>query len=224
VKLTKFEKSFTALFFVIIVIELFSSTISSLSSFHIVAKPLIVLSLIFFFYLKGTHLELKTRKIMLLALVFSLIGDISIMFDHVSTNYFLIGLISFLIAHIMYVLVFLENRKKSQKSISFIVILIVYTSTLFYILKDGLNEMLIPVIIYILVILAMAITASYRKGNVTTLSYNLVLVGALFFVVSDSILAINKFHTAITSKHLLIMITYALAQYCIVMGVLKQKD
>lgn len=224
VKLNKFEKSFTILFFIIVIIELFVKNMSELSSFHNITKPLILVSLILYFYLKSNHIEAKTRRLTLLALVFSLIGDISLLFDYISPNYFLIGLVSFLLAHIMYIFVFLEKRNKSQKSIVFIATVIAYSSALFYILKDDLNEMLIPVTIYILVILGMTISASYRKGSVPTFSYNLVLIGALFFVISDSILAINKFSIPIPKSHISIMLTYALAQYCIVMGILKQNN
>jgi uncharacterized membrane protein YhhN len=159
-----------------------------------------------------------------LALTFSLVGDVLLMFDHVSINYFLTGLISFLLAHVFYILVFLEKKNSLKKSISFITILIIYAFGLFYVLKDGLGNMLIPVIIYILVILAMVIAASLRKENVPNISYNLVLIGALFFIISDSIIAVNKFYGKVPYEHLLIMSTYALAQYCIVMGVLKQKN
>ena len=221
-KLDKFEKSFTALFFVIVIIELFSSTLSELSSFHNIAKPLILASLILFFYLRSNHLMLKTRRLMLLALSFSLIGDVLIIFDDISNNYFLAGLISFLLAHIMYIIVFLEKRNNSIKPIAYITILLIYAFGLFYLLKDGLEDMLIPVIIYVIAILTMAITASLRKENGSSLSYNLVLVGALLFVISDSFIALNKFYITITNEHLIIMSTYALAQYCIVMGILKQ--
>jgi len=224
VKLDKFEKTFTALFFVIVIIELFSSTLSALSSFHNIAKPLILTSLILFFYLRSNHLMLKTRRLMLLALSFSLIGDVLIIFDDISINYFLAGLVSFLLAHIMYIFVFLEKRNNSIKPIAYVTILLVYVFGLFYLLKDGLENMLIPVIIYIVAILTMAITTSLRKGNVPSLSYNLVLVGTLLFVISDSFIALNKFYTSVPNEHLIIMSTYALAQYCIVIGVLKQKN
>jgi len=224
VTLNKFEKSFTALFFVIVIIELLSLTLSALSSFHNVAKPLILISLILFFYLKGDELTSRTRRLMLCALTFSLIGDVLIIFEDISPNYFIGGLVAFLIAHIMYILVFLDKRNSSQKPLAFITMLLVYILGLFYILKDGLDSMLIPVIAYVITIFTMAITASLRKGNVPTISYNLVLIGALLFVISDSFIAINKFYSAVPNEHILIMSTYALAQYCIVMGIIKQKS
>ena len=162
---SKSEKSFTFLFIAIVIVELVSSSINSLSSLHYVAKPLILVSLILFFSINGAHLTRKTKLIMLFALVFSLLGDILLMFVDKSSNFFLGGLVAFLLAHIMYILVFLEKRNKAEKPITFIIMLLIYTSGLFYILRDGLGDMLIPVIVYILVILTMAITALLRKNS-----------------------------------------------------------
>lgn len=223
-KLTKFERTFTALFFVIVLIELLSLTLSWLSSFHNVAKPLILTSLILFFYLEGKHLSSKTRRNMLIALTFSLIGDVLLMFDELSTNFFLTGLISFMLGHVFYILVFLEKKNNLKKPIPFITVLIIYALGLFYTLYNGLGSMLIPVIIYMLAILTMAVTAALRKGKVPNSSYNLVFIGVLLFLISDSILAVNKFYGDVAYEHILIMSTYAFAQFCIVMGIIKQKN
>lgn len=161
---------------------------------------------------------------MLLALTFSLLGDILLMFDEVSVNFFLTGLISFLLAHIFYILVFLEKKNNLKKPLPFITVLIIYAFGIFYVLKDGLENMLIPVVIYMLAILTMAVTAAFRKGNVSNLSYNLVFVGVLLFLISDSILAVNKFYGEVPYEHLLIMSTYAFAQYFITIGIIKQEN
>jgi len=113
-----------------------------------------------------------------------------------------------------------RNTKNSLKGIS--VILLIYALITFYFLKNGLGNMLLPVIIYMLIILSMAATAWLRKGMVSNISYALVFIGALLFIISDSTLALNKFYQAIPQSHLIIMSTYALAQYFIVFGVLRQ--
>jgi uncharacterized membrane protein YhhN len=122
-------------------------------------------------------------------------------------------------------MVFLD-KKNSLKKIPrlFITLLIFYALGLFLFLKNGLGSMLIPVVIYMLTILTMAVTATLRKGNVSNLSFNFVLIGVFLFLLSDSILAINKFYHEVPYEHLLIMSTYAFAQYCIVMGIIKQKN
>lgn len=222
--LTKAEKSFTIIFLAIVLLELFSSNIKSLLPIHVIAKPLILLSLIFFFINQGKHLSSKTKVITLLALLFSLAGDVLLMFTDISASFFLSGLVAFLLAHIMYIMVFLDKKNSKKIALIFITVLLIYAIGIFYLLKDGLGDMLIPVIVYMLVILTMILTSTMRKGNVSNKSYNLVFIGAIFFVISDSFLAINKFYQPVPLSKIIIMSTYSLAQYLIVLGLLKQKN
>lgn len=222
--LTKAEKSFTIIFLAIVLLELFSSNIKSLLPIHVIAKPLILLSLIFFFINQGKHLSSKTKVITLLALLFSLAGDVLLMFTDISASFFLSGLVAFLLAHIMYIIVFLDKKNSKKIALIFITVLLIYAIGIFYLLKDGLGDMLIPVIVYMLVILTMVLTSTMRKDNVSNKSYNLVFLGAFFFVISDSFLAINKFYQPVPLSKIIIMSTYSLAQYLIVLGLLKQPD
>lgn len=189
-------------------------------------KPLILLSLILFFGIYGRQLAKKTYRYILLALFFSLLGDIFLLYDHLSPMYFMLGLIAFLLAHITYALVFLIQGKSilKKKMPLVAILLLVYGTTLFIILQDNLGTLKIPVIIYILGILAMAITAYSRKDQVGPTSFKLVFIGAVFFILSDSILAINKFLITVPGSHILVMGTYATAQYLIVRGLLANKD
>ena len=156
--------------------------------------------------------------------MFSLLGDVMLMFVDTSEHFFTLGLVAFLTAHIMYVLVFLKHRNKQKSPFGFIALLLIYAACLFNFLKDGLGDMLIPVIVYMFIILAMATTAFLRKNNVNILSYGLVFFGAICFMISDSILALNKFYQPIPWSNVSIMVTYALAQYLIVIGILKLKE
>jgi len=101
-------------------------------------------------------------------------------------------------------------------------LLLVYAIGLFYFLKDGLGDLFIPVIIYMLVILMMVTTAFLREGSVTKNSYILVFLGAAFFITSDSLLALNKFYNPLPLSGIWIMTTYAIAQFLIVLGLKKQ--
>lgn len=222
--LTKYQKSFTFLFILIVCFELACTSIVSLKPVHYFSKPLILTALIVFFVFEGKALSNRVKSLMLTALLFSLLGDILLMFVDLSPYYFIGGLLAFLCAHITYVILFLGKRNKQSKPNGYIIILLIYASSLFYLLYHHLGDMLIPVVVYVFAILLMAITAALRKGLVSKISYTFVLIGALLFVISDSVLAINKFHTAFNASGIIIMLTYALAQYCIVMGVLKQND
>ena len=222
--LTNTERQFTILFFIIVLIELLTGSSESLQNVHYIAKPAIIISLIFLFIKTSESLSKPIKNLMLLALVFSLLGDILLLFVDQSQHFFTLGLVAFLTAHLMYVLLFLKHRNTDKSPFGFIGLLLIYAASLFYFLKDGLGVMLIPVVVYMVVILAMATTAYLRKNKVNALSYGLVFLGALFFMASDSILALNKFHQPIPWSNISIMVTYAIAQYLIVLGILKLKD
>jgi|UniRef100_UPI00404B57A0 uncharacterized membrane protein YhhN len=221
--LTPTEKTFSILFFIIVTLELICGSDESLTMYHYITKPSILISLILFFWTQSTSINKSIRVLTLSALIFSLLGDVLLMFVDQSPNYFMMGLIAFLIAHIFYIMVFLKHRDKNKQPLWFGLLLLIYGIGMFYGLKDGLGEMLIPVLIYMLVILTMAISAFWRNKTVGKLSYVLVFFGALFFMMSDSLLAINKFHTALPLSNVSIMLTYALAQFLIVFGILKAR-
>ena len=220
--LTKTEGSFALIFSILVVFELISGSTEALTQIHFFIKPAILISLIIFFWRQCGHLASKTRNLTLLALVFSLFGDVLLLFVDRSANFFMSGLVSFLLAHVMYILVFIMKRNTSKKATPFITILLLYALGLFYLLKDGLGGMLIPVLVYMSVILTMATTAFLRKGSVNNKSYILVFIGAILFMVSDSLLALNKFYMPLPFSNISIMLTYAIAQLFIVFGIKKQ--
>jgi uncharacterized membrane protein YhhN len=69
----------------------------------------------------------------------------------------------------------------------------------------------------------MSMSALNRKGLVSTNSFRLVFFGSVFFVISDSMIALNKFYADIPRSSFLIMLTYFVAQYLIMMGLIAEK-
>lgn len=78
--------------------------------------------------------------------------------------------------------------------------------------------------IYALVITIMALQALFRFGYTTNKSFALVFIGAILFMISDSLLAINKFLMPIQFASFYIISTYMVAQYLIVEGVIAHTD
>lgn len=187
-------------------------------------KPLILLSLLIFFWYSGKQLAKTTYYLTLVALASSFLGDVFLLFDSISNLYFILGLISFLLAHVIYGMIFLNKwNQKPRWNIHIITLVLVsYGILLFLYLKGGLGALTYPVVLYVLGILFMAITALRRFQKVTKKSFAFVFTGAIFFVISDSILAIHMFKQEILWSSFLIMVTYALAQYLIVKGILSQ--
>ena len=219
--LSKVEQKFSGIYAIIVIIELICGNFDDLETIHYFTKPLIVLSLLIFFFTQNQLINKTIKTLMILALVFSLIGDVALLFDAINPNYFIIGLASFLLAHVMYVLVFLKQRNKNKNPLGFIILMLGYAALLFYVLNDGLGDLLIPVVVYMIVILSMSTSAYLRQKLNNTISYNWVFIGAILFMLSDSILALDKFYQPLPLSSISIMLTYALAQYCIVIGILK---
>ncbi len=157
-------------------------------------------------------------------LFFSWAGDIFLELPE-SEVMFVPGLASFLLAHVMYLTVFFTTKGKNYIILkrSFLLLpVIIYGVVLIGYLYKSLGDMRLPVIVYAVVILTMLSGAINRYNKVTSRSYNLVLAGAILFVLSDSMIAVNKFSYSIPSARIFIMTTYIIAQYLIVTGYIKQ--
>ena len=94
---------------------------------------------------------------------------------------------------------------------------------LFYAGVGGFFLAQIPVIIfYAISLISMSMSAANRKGLTNEESFLLVFSGSVLFVLSDSMIALNKFFTEIPKASFLIMLTYFPAQYLIMLGLIKE--
>jgi uncharacterized membrane protein YhhN len=160
------------------------------------------------------------------ALIFSWAGDVALEFTGNNGSFFILGLLFFLFAHIMYLVVFVttpgNNSILSNRKYLLIPVLLFGTALVVFLFND-LGEMKIPVILYAAVILLMLTGAMNRIEKVNRKSYLLVLAGAILFVISDSSIAINKFTIPFKGSPIVIMTTYIIAQYLIIQGYIFQK-
>lgn len=185
-----------------------------------ITKPVLMISLGVFYFQK-TKTSFNTQdKIMLAALLFSCFGDSFLMFQQQNPNFFLFGLGSFLLAQIAYTSIFRKSRKTSYlKSLPFAI----YTLALLFFLWNKIPAAFIgAIILYSFAIMMMGIGAIERQTNPK--SYQFVLFGAITFIASDSLIAINKFAFPIPIADFWIMATYIVAQYLIVEGVLLGRE
>ncbi|MBS1607196.1 MAG: lysoplasmalogenase [Bacteroidetes bacterium] len=193
-----------------------------------ITKPLLIILLAGYFIVTTRSVNSRLKKWVLLALFFSWAGDVLLMFVADNSNFFLAGLVSFLIAHIFYIIFFHSVRvQQDVKPKAFLLIpVLVYYVALITFLSPHLGDMKLPVRIYGVVIcfmLMLALHMLYIKNKNTGL---LMLIGALLFVVSDSTLAINKFYNSFRGAGIIVMLTYGIAQLLITQGAIKyiQKD
>ncbi len=160
------------------------------------------------------------HKLLILALVFSVNGDLLLELRRIGRlgpeQVFLLGLVSFLVAHIFYIAMFTKARSTTtigrRRQIAVVVALLVAAASLFA-LWPGLAEMRYPVLAYSLVLTVMVISAQYSTFP------SKVAIGALLFMASDTMLAVNIFGYPFAGVRPLVWITYYAAQLLITIGV-----
>ncbi|MGL1892473.1 MAG: lysoplasmalogenase [Spirochaetaceae bacterium] len=165
-------------------------------------------------------LELKgvDKFFMLLALFFCMAGDSFL--DINRDRLFMGGLISFTLAHVVYLVYFLRNIKKPDNRTTIVVTaLFLYGFILAWFLREAPSDLLIPVWVYLGIIIFMAMAAFLTKGVNTFLK-----IGVLVFVFSDSILALNKFIIPFSFATPLNIFLYFMAQLFIVRGIVSRKS
>jgi uncharacterized membrane protein YhhN len=192
---------------------------------HYIAKPLLMPVLLLHGH-TGTSDHAATKKYLMAALFFSWLGDVFLLFESRHPLFFIFGLVSFLTTHIIYIIYFLKNSSAAvsllQKQPLLPVLVVAYGVSLVWLLYPHLGGLKIPVVLYATVICTMLICSLHIFLKLRSPANWFFLSGALLFVISDSLLAINKFYQPFSYAGILIMLTYCAAQYFIVNGFIKQ--
>ena len=146
-----------------------------------------------------------------IGLLLSSVGDIALQLGD-DGLYFIGGLAFFLMAHVAYIIFFYH----SNLQISSFAIFCIFAVTLLYILLPNIgSDLKLPVIVYALVIATMGGMSLSRfwlnKGSDYLTSLYGVL-GAGIFLISDTILALNKFYSPFSGAQTFVMITYYIGQ------------
>ncbi len=191
-------------------------------------KPAMMIVLSSWFFFNSRRYGDRFTIFIQAGLFFSLAGDVALMFQHWDEFFFLIGLGAFLVAHLCYCIAFINNISEVGEGegwmlSSGVAIGIALFAVLFsWKLVEKLDgDLMIPVIAYVVVIAFMAMLAAFRWMRTFPRSFWMVMVGALFFMVSDSLLAANRFIKPLDWSPAVIILTYAIAQFLIAGGALQ---
>ncbi|SFF24045.1 Uncharacterized membrane protein YhhN [Fontimonas thermophila] len=145
------------------------------------------------------------RDWLLAGLVLSLLGDIFLMFDR--TAFFIGGLASFLLAHLVFMWAFVHGLSAPVLppwAWGFVAYGVVFAA----ILLPRAGALKLPVLVYGAVLTAMAVTAAMRAATLGDTGARLALAGAVLFVLSDSALGARKFIAPYPGAQGLILSTY----------------
>jgi uncharacterized membrane protein YhhN len=212
------KKTFLYLFAVCLLADLIAAGLHK-EDWHFFSKPLLM-PLLMAHFLVNIPSSSSFRKYIIPALFFSWAGDVLLMFEGHQSIFFLLGLSSFLIAHIFYILFYHQVwvMEKIKNRWWLLPPVAVYYAALISLLYPYLADMKVPVPVYGIVISFMLLLALHMLFIRNKKAGQWMMAGAVLFIVSDSILAINKFYQSFTAAGFLIMFTYGLAQLFIVIG------
>ena len=217
---------FLHLVFTVIVLCVLTNPSEETTVLEFVCKPMIMIWIAGYFLIYARDKYHPVVRFALFAFFFSWLGDLALLFDGISC--FLSGITAFLVAHLFYILTFLRSEDRESASLLrkkplWILPFATYSMIMMWILFPKVITIIKPaVILYTLTLLVMAGSALNRQNKVSVKSYRTVLIGAILFVLSDSLIAINKFAVGIPKSGFWVMVTYILAQYLIMSGLLTQ--
>lgn len=177
-------------------------------------KPLTVLLIILIALQQKNPTSQSYRIIIVAGLVFSLAGDIFLMLPR---DRFIQGLFSFLLAHLCYIAAFITEGNRAVSTLILLPFL-AFGALMLHALWPHLGKLRAPVVVYMLVILLMGWQAASRFLVTNQEGSLMAFMGALLFIASDSLLAVNRFKTGFRSAQALTLSTYFLAQWLIALS------
>ncbi|WP_096667310.1 lysoplasmalogenase family protein [Polaromonas sp. AET17H-212] len=181
---------------------------------HRVFKPLALCFALVFVAARAYSIRVLGRfdMYLLAGLAFSLAGDCFLMFQ----GFFIPGLLSFLVAHLFYIALFKQGQAwfPSRRALA---ATLGIGALMYAVLFNGLNPVLrFAVAAYVIVIALMAAQAIGRATVLRDKAALGVAIGAGFFMLSDALLATNKFAQPLPMAQLWVLGTYYIAQILIV--------
>ena len=185
-----------------------------------ITKPFILLSLLGFYVTAASSPAL----FIILALVFSWIGDVLLMPKGV--KWFTAGGIAFMISHGFFIAAYCRDIVFSRIPAALIAALSLFfagaVAFIFSKLKPHLPKALFyPMFLYLLINGAMNCFAIFRCVSDPTPATITTAIGAALFFVSDSSLFFVRFNKDSRLKtHFLVMLTYSIGELLIVLGLL----
>ena len=217
------QKKIATLFWLLAVLDVVGIA-ANIEMLHFAVKPLLIPALWLLLYL--TKSTVPGKNLLLTGLLFSWLGDVFLLFENKHALFFIFGLVSFLTTHIFYIVFFIriqsEKTSMLKKQPILIALVLAYGITLVWQLYPHLGDLKLPVMVYAAIICSMLLCSLHIFLKVNKKAAAFYLLGAAAFVVSDSLLAINKFYQPFAYAGVFIMLTYCAAQFFIVTGYTQQ--
>lgn len=179
-------------------------------SYLIKAVPVLTLGLLAFSGVGG--LGKKEQALFVIAMLGSAAGDIFLDFDR--TLYLKHALGSFLITQLAYIALFIPYRDMTSWRRYLTFPLAAIAGVLVYLFSHTAGALFVPVLVYVIVLVAMAVCALLVENNPW------INVGGVLFLVADALIGINRFIMPFEYSTNVIVTIYITSQLCIGWGLL----
>ncbi|AUC81004.1 lysoplasmalogenase [Lacinutrix sp. Bg11-31] len=207
-------------YFSILFIDLLCKLYLDPIPYRYITKSLLMILLIVFYLKNYNKNDKKKHYFTFLALFLFWTASVSII-NHINNLNFIISMLFFILAKIMYCFRFTNNRDfKISRLVPFLAGGFVFMVSVLSLIYKGLGDFFIPVLIYFFVSLLLCIFAYLRKGDVNTKSYNLVLIAMFFLILSEVIMGVKTYYRPLPFQNISVMLFYGIAQFLIVYGIL----
>jgi len=228
---TKAWKNFTYIFIALTVVNIVAhnafiepNTFTAQNYiFHVITKPLIMLSTLYFLTKYLSHKEYQNW--ILVTFIYSLLGDILIMGQGINDVFFAGGMAAFFIAHVSYIIYFHRSagawfgQNTTIQALQAGVIL--YAIGFYMLMLPSLGVLWIPVMLYQAIIALMGVVALGRFGRVNFDAFTYTIIGTFSLILCNSIIAYNKFIDEIAFASAVITLFYCFGHYMILKGFLS---
>jgi len=188
--------------------------------FHVITKPLIMISALYFLTKYLSHKEYQNW--ILVAFIYSLLGDVLIMGQGINDLFFIGGMAAFFVVQASYIIYFHRSAGawfgRSTAIQVLQAVMLLYAIGFYVLIFPNLGTFWIPVLLYQTIIGIMVVVALGRFGRVNFDAFAYTLIGAFGLLLANSIFAYNKFIGDITFASFLITLSYCFAQYMILKG------
>lgn len=166
---------------------------------QIIYKPLLMLIL----YDDAPNMYIK------FGVIFGLLGDITLLLKEYNDIYFITGIVFFLILQLFYIIHHLKYKNGIKNRYSIILIILLGILYYIFVVKDIDTIILISITIYMILLLTMLYIAMIYQNK-------RIILGSILFVLSDSLIVIDKYRYHWEYNGVIIMLLYIIGQYYIV--------
>lgn len=176
-----------------------------------VLKPLPILCLL----IHLTRQQHFSKNLLFYTLSFAMLGDIMLALP--LQEAFMLGMLSFMLMHCGYCAQLIPNFRWQLKRFLIMLIIIFVSALGYWLLHDAMKNLAIPTLTYLIFLLStvfFALQSSIKNKHL--------LIGALLFWLSDSLLGFNEFMVHETWLNVLVMTSYYTSQWNLYIGMRKK--